>query len=207
MNDTQGKLLRAALHLFARQGLDVSLRDINERAGQRNASALHYHFGGRPELLQAIIDEYRQSDAEFAAIQEEIRSGPRDVRTIVDGMVRRTCAWLATPDGRDYIRFTFQLVMRNVVREAFTDGIEHPSLASVRAQAELIHEALPELPERLVRERALASLNLVLLLVAERARMIDDEEGRGVLDEDEFVVNLVDMATGMLTAPASLPIR
>jgi AcrR family transcriptional regulator len=206
MNDTQEKLLRAALHLFARHGLDVSLREINELAGQRNASALHYHFGGRPELLQAIIDQYRQSDAEFAAIQEEIRSGPRDVRTIVDGMVRRTCAWLATPDGRDYIRFTFQLVMRSVVREAFTDGVAHPSLPSVRAQAELIHEVLPELPERLVRERALASLNLVLLQVAERARMIDDD-GRGVLDEDEFVVNLVDMATGILTAPASLPIR
>jgi AcrR family transcriptional regulator len=59
---TRDKLLRAALHLFARQGLDVPLRDINELAGQRNASALHYHFGGRPELLTAIIDRYRLSD-------------------------------------------------------------------------------------------------------------------------------------------------
>jgi AcrR family transcriptional regulator len=204
-DSTRDKLLRAALHLFARQGLDVPLRDINELAGQRNASALHYHFGGRPELLRAIIDRYRLSDAELLAIQEEIRSGPHDVRAVVDGLVHRSCAWLATPDGRDYIRFTFQFVMRLPVREHLVDGMETPSLASVRAQADLIHEALPDLPERIVRERAVASLNLVLLQVAERARIIDDEDGTGLLEEDEFMANLVDMATGLLTAPASRP--
>jgi AcrR family transcriptional regulator len=202
---TRDKLLRAGLHLFARQGLDVPLRDINELAGQRNASALHYHFGGRPELLRAIIDRYRLSDAELLSIQEEIRSGPHDVRAVVDGLVHRSCAWLATPDGRDYIRFTFQFVMRLPLREHLVEGMETPSLASVRAQADLIHEALPDLPERIVRERAVASLNLVLLQVAERARIIDDEDGKGLLDEGEFMANLVDMATGLLTAPASRP--
>ena len=200
---TRDKLLRAALHLFARQGLDVPLRDINELAGQRNASALHYHFGGRPELLRAIIDRYRLSDAEHAAIEEELRSGPHDIRTVVEGVVQRSCMWLATADGRDYIRFVFQFVIRLPLREHLVDGTEAPSLASVRAQAELIHEALPDLPERIVRERAVASLDLVLLQVAERARIIDDEGGRGLLAEDEFMANLTDMATGLLTAPAS----
>src|SRR5690242_21868678 len=99
-DSTSDKLLRAALHLFARQGLDVPLRDINELAGQRNASALHYHFGGRPELVQAIIDRYRLSDEEHAAIEAELRSGPHDVREVVQGLVDRSCAWLATPDGQ-----------------------------------------------------------------------------------------------------------
>ena len=49
----------------------------------------------------------------------------------------------------------------------------------------------------------MASLDLVLLQVAERARIIDDEDGRGLLAEDEWMANLVDMATGLLTAPAS----
>ncbi len=201
---TRDKLLRAALHLMARQGVDVPLRDINELAGQRNASALHYHFGGRPELLRAIVDRYRLSDAEHLAIEEELRSGPHDIRLVVEGLVERSCMWLATPDGRDYIRFVFQFVIRLPLREHLVDGTEAPSLASVRAQAELIHEALPELPERIVRERAVASLDLVLLQVAERARIIDDEDGRGLLAEHEFMANLIDMATGLLTAPASL---
>ena len=95
--------------------------------------------------------------------------------------MRRSCAWLATPDGRDYIRFVFQFVIRLPLREHLLEGTEAPSLASVRAQADLIHEALPDLPERIVRERAVASLDLVLLQVAERARIIDDEDGRGLL--------------------------
>lgn len=204
-DSTQDKLLRAALHLMARQGIDVPLRDINELAGQRNASALHYHFGGRPELLAAIIDRYRLSDDEHAAIEAELRSGPHDIREVVEGLVHRSCAWLATPDGRDYIRFVFQFVVRLPLREHLIDGTETPSLASVRAQADLIHEALPDLPERIVRERAVASLDLVLLQVAERARIIDDEGGRGLLAEAEWMANLVDMASGLLTAPASLP--
>jgi AcrR family transcriptional regulator len=200
---TRDKLLLTALHLFARQGLDVTLRDINEHAGQRNASALHYHFGGRYGLLEAILDRYRLSDDEYALIREEIAAGPRDVRAVVAGLVGRSCAWLSTADGRDYARFTFQFVMRLPLREHLSDGLDAPSLASVRAQAELLHELLPDLPERLVRERVVASLDLILLQVAERARIIDDEGATGLLDEDEFVENLVDMATGLLTAPAS----
>lgn len=200
---TRDKLLRAALHLFARQGLDVPLRDINELAGQRNASALHYHFGGRPELVRAIIDRYRLTDEEQAAIEAELRSGPHEIRAAVEGLVDRSCAWLTTPDGRDYIRVVFQFVIRLPLRQHLLDGTDPPSLASVRAQAELIHEALPDLPEHLVRERAVASFDLVLLQVAERARIIDDEDGCGLLAEDEWKANLVDMATGLLTASRS----
>ena len=198
-DSTRDKLLRAALHLMARQGIDVPLRDINELAGQRNASALHYHFGGRAELVQAIIDRYRLSDEEHAAIEAELRSGPHEVREVVEGLVDRSCRWLATPDGRDYIRVVFQFVIRLPLRQHLLEGTEPPSLASVRAQADLIHEALPDLPAHLVRERAVASFDLVLLQIAERARIIDDEAGRGLLAEDEWKANLVDMATGLLT--------
>jgi AcrR family transcriptional regulator len=196
---TRDKLLRAALFLFARQGLDVPLRDINELAGQRNASALHYHFGGRPELVQAIIDRYRLSDEEHAAIEAGLRAGPHDIREVVQDLVDRSCAWLAAADGRDYIRVVFQFVIRLPLRQHLLEGTDPPALASVRAQAEIIHEALPDLPERLVRERAVASFDLVLLQVAERARIIDDEDGQGLLPEGEWKANLVDMATGLLT--------
>ena len=99
----------------------------------------------------------------------------------------------------------FQFVIRLPLRQHLLDGTEPPSLASVRAQADLIHEALPDLPEHLVRERAVASFDLVLLQVAERARIIDDEGGRGLLAEDEWKANLVDMATGLLTARHHAP--
>ena len=45
--------------MFARDGIhQVPLKRIVETAGQRNASALHYHFGGRDGLLVAITERH-----------------------------------------------------------------------------------------------------------------------------------------------------
>jgi hypothetical protein len=44
--DTKQNLILSALGLFAEQGIDaVSMRTINNAAGTKNASAVHYHFG------------------------------------------------------------------------------------------------------------------------------------------------------------------
>lgn len=56
---TQRRLVDTAEQLYAAQGLDgVSLAQINRAAGQRNATALHYHFGGKQGLIQAIFDKH-----------------------------------------------------------------------------------------------------------------------------------------------------
>lgn len=53
---TMEKLLDSAERLFAQQGvLTASVRDITTMAGQRNASAMHYHFGGREGLVTAVL--------------------------------------------------------------------------------------------------------------------------------------------------------
>src|SRR5205085_1882241 len=45
---TRDKLVDAAARLFAERGIDnVSINEIVRAAGQRNASAVHYHFGNR----------------------------------------------------------------------------------------------------------------------------------------------------------------
>ena len=49
-------LVAAGERLFAERGIRaVSLREINKAAGQRNSSALHYHFGSREGLLRALL--------------------------------------------------------------------------------------------------------------------------------------------------------
>ena len=56
---TREQLILAGERLFAQQGVDnVSLRQINAEAGQRNSSASHYHFGSKESLITAIC-EYR----------------------------------------------------------------------------------------------------------------------------------------------------
>src|SRR4051794_21505988 len=86
-NGTRAALLRAGEHLFARHGLDqVSVQDINRLAGQRNASAVHYHFGSREGLIEAISEKHQtRVDALRAAALEhfEERDAVSDVRALI----------------------------------------------------------------------------------------------------------------------------
>lgn len=48
-----------AEQLYAERGFaGVSIRQIGEAAGQRNKSAVQYHFSNRDELIKAIIDRH-----------------------------------------------------------------------------------------------------------------------------------------------------
>lgn len=56
-SDARTRILLAAERLFAERGVDnVSLREIGERAGQRNNSAVQYHFGDKSRLIQSLYD-------------------------------------------------------------------------------------------------------------------------------------------------------
>jgi AcrR family transcriptional regulator len=187
---TREKLLRAAEHLFARRGLDVPIREIHAFAGQRNASAIQYHFGGKQELLDALVERYA--------------SRQHDPRSFVDAFVRRQCEYLKAEDTRDYIRVSFHLMQQASMRKILAEGLEHYTLAAVWAEEELLRATLPGLPDRLVRERAVAGMSFIVFEIAERARLIDDGQAEVLLDEEEFIANLVDMATAVLTAPSTL---
>lgn len=54
---TRMALLTAAEKLFGELGIDAAgLRAISEAAGQKNNNAVQYHFGGKLELLAAILE-------------------------------------------------------------------------------------------------------------------------------------------------------
>jgi AcrR family transcriptional regulator len=54
--DSRTMLLDAAERLFAQNGIEgVSLREIAVEAGQRNNSAVHYHFGDKQGLIDALL--------------------------------------------------------------------------------------------------------------------------------------------------------
>ena len=56
--ETRQRILDAADGLFGTQGFDATTtRDIAERSGV-NKALIHYHFGGKDELLSALLDGY-----------------------------------------------------------------------------------------------------------------------------------------------------
>lgn len=203
--DTREKLIRAAEYLFARSGLDVPIREIHERAGQRNASAIQYHFGSKQELIKAILDRHALGDDEIRQIRADLKLRREDPRSVVESIVLRISQYLATDETRDYARLVFQLLVRAPLRKDLDAGIEHPDLLSFDAEADVIRSCVPQLPRRVVQERALAGITFIVLQVAERAKAIDDDQMEPLLNEQEFVANLVDMTTALLTAPAGVP--
>ena len=56
IDTTEAKLISTAEMMFALKGIEgASMREINVGAGQRNVSALHYHFGSKAELIRAVF--------------------------------------------------------------------------------------------------------------------------------------------------------
>ncbi|OUS26118.1 hypothetical protein A9Q99_19265 [Gammaproteobacteria bacterium 45_16_T64] len=54
--DIRERLLHVAIRLFAEKGIEaVSMRAINTAAGTKNKSAVHYHFGSKLGILEAIF--------------------------------------------------------------------------------------------------------------------------------------------------------
>lgn len=189
---TRGRLVSAAAHLFARRGIEtVPLRDIGALAGQRNASAVQYHFGGRWELVAAILARHARTvvgwdDPGEAASAEEV----------VRGLVELLRPELATAGGRDFLRVVFELVARYPGRWD-RDPQPHVGMANL---VERLADRADGLPRRLARARAVALTQFVCYQMAERARLVDDEVA-DLLDEDTFARELVAMATALLRAP------
>jgi AcrR family transcriptional regulator len=114
--DTRGRLITAAERLFAERGVDaVSLNEINRAAGQRNASALQYHFGDRAGLLKAVIDKHGPDvDARRDVLLQQYRdAGQADLRALAAALVLPVAAKLSDPDGgREFLRIFAELVNR-----------------------------------------------------------------------------------------------
>jgi AcrR family transcriptional regulator len=194
---TKERLLREAERLFARRGLwQVTLREITEAAGQRNVSALNYHFGSREGVLDAILTRHGdptdvRRGEHLAAVGEQA-----DTRDLIAALVLPYGANLATPEGRDYLRIVAQMTGQFAGWRDVRPGIG-PKLQAILS----LLEARPrELPPEIRRERVVAMIQLMTASMAERARAIEDGEHLP-LDEPLFLANLTDVLVGVLEAP------
>ena len=158
--------------LLAERGVDaVSLAEINRLAGQRNASALQYHFGGREGLLRELLAPYASAirDRRRALIAAASADAPPTVRQAVEVLVRPH-AELATGEWRSR-------ALTRIVAELFTDPAhtyqELDDLLGERAHdemARMLVDALTALPPRIREERLLAATTYTVHAASDRAR-------------------------------------
>jgi AcrR family transcriptional regulator len=200
---TRALLLREAERLFARRGVyQVTVREIVEAAGQRNVSALNYHFGSREGVLDAILERHAEviDAARGAMLARAGRDAPS--RDLIAALVVPYLASLAEPSGRDYLRIVAQLSPRfSAWRDPNTSGTG-PWLVEILS---ILEDRPAHLVSEVRRERVVELIMLMTAAASERARAIESRRALG-LDESTFAANLTDVLVGVLEAPLLGPL-
>jgi AcrR family transcriptional regulator len=198
---TRSKLLDAATELFAARGVaSVTLGEIIEKAGQRNASALHYHFGSRDGLMAALMERHvpgiRARRSELLQIALD-RAG--DVRAAAEAVVLPNGELLDGDwRGRAFLRIAADLLTGSTRREL------EPLLGDTALfEAEdLLFSRIPVMPPALRRLRSQVAGMMTLHAISDYSLRIDTRAARRH-NTRLFVANLVDMYIAALMTPAS----
>jgi AcrR family transcriptional regulator len=196
--DTRAEIIRSAERLFAARGIDgVSLREINRAAGQRNASALQYHFGDRNGLLRAVIDKHR-ADTEprrHALLDQYEAAGLEDLHALAGALVQPMASKLADPDGgRAYLQINCDVYTRPSAVEELVPPRDARN--SMRRWHTLLDPVLPEEEKRVLHSR-FPAIRFAFLELARRAAAPPRRDDR------LFGSHLVDLVTAVLAARPS----
>jgi AcrR family transcriptional regulator len=101
-DDTRLQILAAAREALAENGVaGTTTRAVADRAGVQ-LSLVHYHFGGKQQLLAAVLD---RENEQLLERQQELFTGPG---TLADKW-RGACAYLREDLGSGYVRILWEL--------------------------------------------------------------------------------------------------
>lgn len=202
--DTRERLIVAAERLFVDEGEEVTSLRAVARAAHANAAAVHYHFGGREELLAAVAARHL---GPLAARRRELLAAVADSvdpHAIVTAALRADVELLTDLRRRKVALARF--LGRTALNRGGTAAVEHWCGAGF--VAELIGQLRPALPLRAaeVTERVRLAFALVCALYA----AAPEPGASGLVDADkadELLGQLSAFVVGGLTAPALRPAR
>ena len=177
-------LLDAAERLIAEHGFEVPLRDIAKAAGQRNNSAVNYHFRSRQELVDAVVARrLLPMELERERMLDELDTDDADAHALMRVLVLP----LLRLDSTHYARF-----LQVVGPRLRTEPMDSAETAWPRVLDALSH-AVPA-TERGARHRRVAAVATAMFaLAAEHERATQD--GTAPDDPQEIVHMLVAMLT------------
>lgn len=140
------KILNAAERLFAERGLGVSLREISAAAGQRNHSAVQYHFGDKAGLVDALY-EYRMTPLNLRReeLVADLRASGReaDLPALVEAFLGPLSDHVLAHRGENwYLRFTSRYVLSGGYRSWPFSSDHYPGMTEL---VPLLHARLPGL--------------------------------------------------------------
>ena len=108
---TRRRLKSAALRLFAEKGVEnVSIRDIQLAAGQKNNGSITYYFSSRDALIRELVSDVGKildasNNARLDAL--EAAGGPRSVRDVTAILIPTLPAPDTPPQSDEAYRLRF----------------------------------------------------------------------------------------------------
>lgn len=205
---TREQLILAGERLFAQSGLDsVSLRQINNAAGQRNSSAAHYHFGSKDALVRAIY-EYRgerinQRRSAMLARMSAQECG--QVRPLIKALVHPIVAEIEETEGGGHSIIFLSQLYSNPALDLMSMWRSHLS-ESVGTIYQHMREVLPEIPEEVAGMRFGLMWVAMINTLADRQRLMTTRASETAVARTLpvlFVSNVIDMLCGAAAAPLS----
>jgi len=201
-NGTREMLVRAAVQLFAEQGIDaVSLAQINRAAGQRNATAAHYHFGGKAGLVQAIFDKHRSRvdvlrETMLADLPEQA-----SLKQVLAVLIVPLAEQVRDADGGiHYLRFLAQIMNRGEADGGAVDQHDSPAL---QEQSRRFQIALRDVPVELAGMRMGFVVTMIFNSLARYAQSVSQQG----LDEDRHSVLIEQLTAAAAGALAITPVN
>lgn len=185
------------------------MREIAREAEQRNNSALHYHFGSKEVLLDAII-RYRMREVD--ALRNDYLDGCEvqgrtDLHAAVEALVRPLAHGLVSPRPDNYYNRFLAAAQIHPDIDLMAHASQEAQRGFRRIYAKL-ERTLAQLPPAVLRQRYLTSIALITFSLAdfERIKARKARESRG-FDMSRAIENLIDMIAGALAAPVSDQVR
>jgi AcrR family transcriptional regulator len=201
VGSTEQRLVAAAERLFAEHGVGaVSLRTVMQVA-QTNVAAIHYHFGSKEGLLDAVLrSRLGQVADERDAVLRALPEGDITAHGLAHAFVRPVVAVLADGGGH-WISLVGQLLASG------DEGLTAISASFVQRNAafvELLERLSPGTPRRTLDFRLTQAMNVTLNVLGdvERTRRLQGVDAVAWTAE-EVAADLVDLVTSMLAGPAS----
>jgi AcrR family transcriptional regulator len=204
-DETRARLLSAGERLFARKGLDaVSVRDITA-AARANTAAIHYHFGSKQGLVEAILERRaRELGERRAELLDEIERKPdATLRDVIAAFVLPTAEIAADRrhGGYYYVGFLSAVLGHPEHLSLVIDTYEHHTSRYRAALAKVT----PHLSRETRELRWALAKDMVNRTLGNPAAPVHQWlERQAPTAERRFTDHLIDFLVGAFEAPSTM---
>lgn len=197
MHEAAIRMIDAAERLAAERGLaGLTVQAVQEAAGQRNKSAVQYHFGGRQGLVDALLAARMAPPSRRRTSMLLALGGAPGTRELVEVLVVPLIESVLARRPSYWARFLIQAIGDPKTGLAALASVGDQALQSAQSRLEAHLAHLPP-PVRTLRVQSIFGYACVVLAAYEVGALPPELTG------DALISEIVDACCGLVDAPAS----